>query len=136
MTPLQTASKLPAHTGAIRLRSVSAITECITSRNVTLQQSITHKVLVSRMLRSVNCSCLQKEQKDSKNLKDLRDRAVFAFFMINTLFVLVILMLQLSSDQLHIQWPFASTNISSTNGTGHEVYEVRVYALIYTYIYM
>ena len=58
MTPLQTVSKLPARTGVIKLRSVSTIIKCITSRKLTfLQSTITHKMLVSRMLRNVNYSC-------------------------------------------------------------------------------
>ena len=48
---------------------------------------------------------MQKQQEDAKKLKDLRDLVVFAFFMMNALFVLVIFLLQLSRDVLHIQWP-------------------------------
>lgn len=46
-----------------------------------------------------------KEKEVAKELKDLRDISVFAFFMLNALFVLVIFLLQLSKDQLHINWP-------------------------------
>lgn len=56
---------------------------------------------------------VKKEKEDSKMLKDLRDIAVFAFFMLNAIFVLVIFLLQLSKDQLHIDWPFnAKSNIT------------------------
>ncbi|XP_050552797.1 chitin synthase chs-2-like isoform X2 [Spodoptera frugiperda] len=41
-----------------------------------------------------------------KDLKNLRDKMVFAFVMLNSLFVLVIFLLQLSQDQLHFKWPF------------------------------
>jgi hypothetical protein len=119
MSPLQTVSKLPARTGAIRVRSVSAIIKPITSRNLTFLHSITHKVLVSRMLRNVNCLCLQKEQDDAQKLRDLRDLAVFAFFMLNALVVLVIFLLQLSRDQLHIVWPFGvKANITGDISSG------------------
>jgi hypothetical protein len=118
MTPLQTVNKLPAHTGAIRLRSVSAIIKCITSSNLTFLQTVTHKVLVSRMLTNVNCSCLQKEKKDSKNLKDLRDLAASAFFMLNALFVIVVFLLQLSRDQLHIRWPLGVRATITVVGSG------------------
>nr|KAH9640257.1 hypothetical protein HF086_013456 [Spodoptera exigua] len=40
------------------------------------------------------------------DLKNLRDKMVFAFVMLNSLFVLVIFLLQLSQDQLHFKWPF------------------------------
>ena len=49
---------------------------------------------------------MQKEKEDTKMLKDLRNLVVFAFFMMNALFVLVIFLLQLSKDVLHIRWPF------------------------------
>jgi hypothetical protein len=49
---------------------------------------------------------LQKEKGDSQKLKDLRDVAVFAVFMLNALFVLVILLLQFN-EELHIQLPLS-----------------------------
>jgi hypothetical protein len=74
---------------------------------------------------------LQKEQEDSKKLKELRDLAVFAFFMVNALFVLVILMLQ-SREELHIQWPFGDNE--NTVGSSGEVN--IMYTNIYIYIYV
>jgi chitin synthase len=66
---------------------------------------------------------LQKEKLVAKNLKDLRDMSVFAFFMMNALFVLVIFLLQLSRDQIHLDWPFSvKANITYDSKT----YEVRV----------
>lgn len=66
---------------------------------------------------------LQKEKLVAKNLKDLRDMSVFAFFMMNALFVLVIFLLQLSKDQIHFSWPFGvKANITYDSKT----YEVRV----------
>jgi hypothetical protein len=70
---------------------------------------------------------LQKEQEDSKKLKELRDLAVFAFFMLNALFVLVILMLQ-SREELHIRWPFGGNG--NTVGSSGEV------DILYTNIYI
>jgi chitin synthase len=49
---------------------------------------------------------LQKEKENEKKLKDLRNLAVFTFFMLNALFVLVIFLLQLHNDVLHIKWTF------------------------------
>lgn len=38
---------------------------------------------------------------------------MFAFFMINALFVLVVFLLQLNKDNLHVKWPFGvKTNIT------------------------
>jgi chitin synthase len=60
---------------------------------------------------------LQKEKEDSEKLKDLRNMAVFAFFMINALFVLVIFLLQLSKDVIHVRWPIGvKANITVESG--------------------
>ena len=49
----------------------------------------------------------------AKDLKDLRDQSVFAFFMLNALFVLIVFLLQLNKDLLHVKWPFGiKTNIT------------------------
>jgi chitin synthase len=65
----------------------------------------------------------QKEKMVAKNLKDLRDISVFAFFMLNALFVLVIFLLQLSKDQIHFKWPFSvKANITYDSKT----YDVRI----------
>ncbi|CAL1678459.1 unnamed protein product [Lasius platythorax] len=49
----------------------------------------------------------------AKDLKDLRDQSVFAFFMMNALFVLIVFLLQLNKDLLHIKWPFGiKTNVT------------------------
>ncbi|RWS20410.1 Chitin synthase 4-like protein [Leptotrombidium deliense] len=42
----------------------------------------------------------------ASELKELRNRVVFAFFMLNALFVLIVFLLQLNKDILHIDWPF------------------------------
>lgn len=49
----------------------------------------------------------------ASDLKDLRDSSVFAFFMINALFVLIVFLLQLNKDNLHVKWPLGvKTNIT------------------------
>lgn len=54
-----------------------------------------------------------KTSKKLKQLKDLRDKAVFAFFMINAIFVLTIFLLTLKKDMIHINWPLdVKVNIS------------------------
>jgi hypothetical protein len=64
---------------------------------------------------------LQKEKLIAKNLKDLRDMSVFAFFMLNALFVLAIFLLQLSKDQIHFSWPLGvKMNITYDSKT-HDV---------------
>lgn len=47
------------------------------------------------------------------DLIELRNKSVFAFFMFNALFVLVVFLLQLNKDQIHIDWPLGiRTNIT------------------------
>ncbi|KAK9707880.1 hypothetical protein QE152_g27556 [Popillia japonica] len=63
------------------------------------------------------------EDKDEKariaaDLKELRDQSVFAFFMMNALFVLIVFLLTLKKDYLHIKWPFGvKTNITYDDAT-------------------
>jgi len=66
MTPLPTVSKLPARTGVITLRSISTIIKGTTFRNLNFLESITRKVLVSRMLRNVNYLCFAGKESDRK----------------------------------------------------------------------
>ena len=46
------------------------------------------------------------QERVAEDLKELRNRMVFAFFMLNALFVLVVFLLQLNKDILHVDWPF------------------------------
>ena len=46
------------------------------------------------------------QEKVAQDLKELRNRMVFAFMMVNALFILVVFLLQLNKDILHINWPF------------------------------
>lgn len=49
----------------------------------------------------------------AKDLIELRNKSVFAFFMFNALFVLVVFLLQLNKDQIHVKWPLGvRTNIT------------------------
>ncbi|KAL9891261.1 hyaluronan synthase-like protein kkv isoform 2-T2 [Glossina fuscipes fuscipes] len=49
----------------------------------------------------------------ASDLIELRNKAVFAFFMANALFVLIVFLLQLNKDKLHIVWPLGvKTNIT------------------------
>ncbi|XP_046403163.1 chitin synthase chs-2 isoform X1 [Ischnura elegans] len=55
----------------------------------------------------------EEQARIATHLKDLRDQSVFAFFMMNALFVLIVFLLQLNKDLLHIKWPLGvKTNIT------------------------
>jgi len=61
---------------------------------------------------SVCCNvCLQA--RIAADLIELRNKSVFAFFMFNALFVLIVFLLQLNKDMLHVDWPLGvKTNIT------------------------
>ncbi|XP_035215199.1 chitin synthase chs-2-like isoform X2 [Stegodyphus dumicola] len=59
----------------------------------------------------------------ASELKELRNKVVFAFFMFNALFILIVFLLQLNKDQLHLDWPLGvRTNITYIPETS----EVRI----------
>ncbi|CAH0725884.1 unnamed protein product, partial [Brenthis ino] len=63
------------------------------------------KDLIDAYLRPIDENKEEKER-ITNDLKNLRDNMVFAFFMLNALFVTGIFLLQLNQDQLHMKWPF------------------------------
>ncbi|XP_029033915.2 chitin synthase chs-2-like [Osmia bicornis bicornis] len=64
----------------------------------------------------------KKEKEIAKGLIRIRNHSLVKFFMINTLFVVAIFLLQLNKNTLYLQWPFAiEYNISYV-----ENYEVHV----------
>ncbi|XP_063901353.1 chitin synthase chs-2 isoform X2 [Zophobas morio] len=70
-----------------------------------------------------------KEEKAriAKELIELRNKSVFAFFMFNALFVLVVFLLQLNKDQIHVKWPLGvRTNITYIEETS-EVHITKEY---------
>ena len=54
-----------------------------------------------------------RQARIAADLIELRNKSVFAFFMFNALFVLIVFLLQLNKDQLHVVWPLGvRTNIT------------------------
>lgn len=60
-------------------------------------------------------------------LISLRDIAVFAFVMLNALFVLIVFLLQLNKEALHIQWPLNASNLIRYDSSTNEFTIVRDY---------
>lgn len=60
-------------------------------------------------------------------LSGLRDISVFAFVMINALFVLIVFLLQLNKSYLHIRWPFQAKNEIFYDAGSSEVTITREY---------
>lgn len=48
----------------------------------------------------------KEQERVNKGLIDLRNRSVSGFFMLNVVFIIIVLVLQLQKDCLHIEWPF------------------------------
>lgn len=58
----------------------------------------------------------EKKEKISRDLIDLRNQVVFAFGILNALFILFVFLFQMHKDQFHINWPVGS----DTNKTYNE----------------
>ncbi|KAJ8958903.1 hypothetical protein NQ318_019671 [Aromia moschata] len=68
-----------------------------------------------------------QEDRIAKDLIELRNKSVFAFFMFNALFVLIVFLLQLNKDQIHVKWPLGvRTNITYNQETS-EVFVTKEY---------
>lgn len=76
--------------------------------------------LIDKYLKPLDMSSGAKE-KVSKELRGLRDVAVFAFVMINALFVLIVFLLQIKKSYLHIRWPFNAVNTIAFNDKTMEI---------------
>lgn len=61
------------------------------------------------------------KKKICEDLNSLRDITIFAFVMINVLFVLIVFLLQLKKDYIHVQWPFNVKNIIKYERSIHEI---------------
>ncbi|XP_055854071.1 chitin synthase chs-2 [Episyrphus balteatus] len=70
-----------------------------------------------------------KEKKDqiAASLRELRNMFAFAFVMINSLFVLIVTLLQIKKEYLHVQWPVSPKDFISYDETHLQVYVYRQY---------
>ncbi|XP_055676574.1 chitin synthase chs-2 isoform X1 [Lutzomyia longipalpis] len=69
----------------------------------------------------------EEQARIATDLKDLRNNSVFAFFMINALFVLIVFLLQLNKDNLHVKWPFGVKTNITYDETTQEVHISKEY---------
>lgn len=74
---------------------------------------------------------LDKNEEEEKKVKTeliaLRDIAVFAFVMINALFVLIVFLLQLNKEELHVRWPLNARNTIVYDVSNNEITIQREY---------
>lgn len=81
-------------------------------------QILTTKLSLRNRMKPLNF-VRSNQARVAKDLIELRNKSVFAFFMFNALFVLIVFLMQLSKDKIHINWPFGvRTNITYNEETG------------------
>lgn len=86
------------------------------------------EVFIFRTFQIIHMKPFSDAQKKMKGeLISLRDIAVFAFVMLNALFVLIVFLLQLNKEALHIQWPLNARNIINYDPGTREIIIVREY---------
>lgn len=74
---------------------------------------------------------VNKQARIASDLIELRNKSVFAFFMANALFVLIVFLLQLNKDKIHVNWPLGvKTNITYDEQTG-EVWFKYIFICIF-----
>ncbi|XP_011866715.1 PREDICTED: uncharacterized protein LOC105561386 isoform X3 [Vollenhovia emeryi] len=93
---------------------------------LSLQEEQFWKDLLEKYLYPIDDDKTEKAR-IAKDLKDLRDQSVFAFFMMNALFVLIVFLLQLNKDLLHIKWPFGIKTNVTYDHTTMEVHITKEY---------
>uniref|UniRef100_A0A1L8E354 chitin synthase n=3 Tax=Nyssomyia neivai TaxID=330878 RepID=A0A1L8E354_9DIPT len=76
--------------------------------------------LIDRYLKPLDLS-EEDKNKVAAALKDLRDMSVFAFVMINVIFVLTVLLLQMNKEDIHIRWPFGVKNFIHYDSDNSEI---------------
>ncbi|XP_076291294.1 hyaluronan synthase-like protein kkv isoform X1 [Lasioglossum baleicum] len=93
---------------------------------LSLQEELFWKDLLEKYLYPIDEDKAEKAR-IAKDLKDLRDQSVFAFFMLNALFVLIVFLLQLNKDLLHVKWPFGIKTNITYDGNTQEVHITKEY---------
>ncbi|VDN55363.1 unnamed protein product [Dracunculus medinensis] len=83
--------------------------------------------LVAKYLTPLKLS--QKEQEQVQlGLNELRNKVSFGFFMINIVFIIIVLLLQMQKDCIHIEWPlgpkFNHTIVPCNSDTRKEVWVI------------
>ncbi|XP_011200587.2 chitin synthase chs-2 isoform X1 [Bactrocera dorsalis] len=66
-----------------------------------------------------------KKAEIAESLRELRNMFAFAFIMINSIFVLIVFLLQLKKDYLHLEWPIDPTDYITYDDTNSQIYIYR-----------
>ncbi|XP_054734124.1 chitin synthase chs-2 [Anastrepha obliqua] len=67
----------------------------------------------------------EKKAEIAESLRELRNMFAFAFIMINSLFVLIVFLLQLKKDYLHLEWPIDPIDYITYDDTNSQIYIYR-----------
>ncbi|XP_037938535.1 chitin synthase chs-2 [Teleopsis dalmanni] len=67
----------------------------------------------------------EKKAEIAESLQNLRNMFAFAFVMINSIFVLVVFLLQLKKDYLHLEWPLDPTDYITYDDDNSQIYIYR-----------
>uniref|UniRef100_A0A1B0AE11 chitin synthase n=1 Tax=Glossina pallidipes TaxID=7398 RepID=A0A1B0AE11_GLOPL len=69
----------------------------------------------------------EKKLEIADSLRELRNMFAFAFVMINSIFVLVVFLLQLKKDYLHLEWPIDPIDFITYDDINSQIYIYRRY---------
>lgn len=69
----------------------------------------------------------EKKEQIAESLRELRNKFAFGFIMINSLFVLIVTLLQIKKDYLHVSWPVSPKDFITYDETHLQVYVYRKY---------
>ncbi|XP_055344655.1 chitin synthase chs-2-like [Paramacrobiotus metropolitanus] len=102
---------------------------------LTANETLFWKDLIIRYLHPLDYDGEQRVRV-SRELKALRNKVALGFFMINSLFVLIVFLLQLRKDELHIVWPIGFrqnqtwVNCTSVFGMAKGMADPAMYGLL------
>lgn len=69
----------------------------------------------------------EKKAEIADSLRELRNMFAFAFVMINSIFVLIVFLLQLKKDYLHLEWPIDPEDFITCDNRNHQITIYRRY---------
>lgn len=69
----------------------------------------------------------EKKSQIADSLRELRNMFAFAFVMVNALFILIVILLQLKKEYLHVIWPISPKDFITYDETLLQVYIYRQY---------
>ncbi|XP_017480643.1 PREDICTED: uncharacterized protein LOC108369929 isoform X2 [Rhagoletis zephyria] len=91
---------------------------------ISLKEKRFWKELIKHYLRPM-FHTIEKKAEIAESLRELRNMFAFAFIMINSIFVLIVFLLQLKKDYLHLEWPIDPVDYITYDDTNSQIYVYR-----------